>query len=50
MMRMMMEIAMVIAIVLGMVMVMKVTAEENNPNKSLSDNDNIEDRKDNEEM
>ncbi|WP_150113235.1 hypothetical protein [Methylobacter tundripaludum] len=40
MMRMVMEIVMVIAIVLGMVFMMKVTAEENNFNKTLPDNDN----------
>lgn len=41
-----MEIVMVIAIVLGMVFIMKVTAEENNFNKTLPDNDNGEDHED----
>lgn len=41
-----MEIVMVIAIVLGMVFMMKVTAEENNFNKTLPDNDNGDEHED----
>lgn len=43
MMRMVLEIAMVIAVVLGMVMLMKVTAKENEADKTLPGSENGDD-------
>jgi hypothetical protein len=48
MMRMVLEIAMVMAVVFGMVMLMKVTAKENEADKTLPGNENgDDDNKDN---
>ena len=45
MMRMVLEIVMVMAVVLGMVMLMKVTAKENNFNDRLPEHDDSDDDK-----
>ena len=49
MMRMVFEIVMVLAIVGGMVFMMKVSAKENNFNKTLPDNGGDDDTKDSDE-